>query len=209
MIEVHDITNSIFTSKTYILSKQGEDKAWLVDIGDIDPVLSYLDERHLYMEGVFLTHAHFDHIYGLEALIERFPECKVYVCKYAKQALASEKLNMSKYHGTPINFISDNILVVKEGDTMSIFDGEPEMVFYETPGHNPGCVTMVLGDKIFTGDAYIPGVGANTHLPRADKSLAKVSLERIMKLAEGKTVLSGHYIQEVECSMNKAIESNG
>lgn len=195
MIEIHDITNSIFTSKTYILSKQGEDKAWLVDIGDIEPVLSYLYERHLYVEGVFLTHAHFDHIYGLEALVERFQECKVYVCEYAKQALASEKLNMSRYHGTPINYNRDNVVVVKEGDSMKLFDEEPEMVFYETPGHNPGCLTMVMGDKIFTGDAYIHEFGVNTRLPRADKEQAKLSLERIIKLAEGKTVLSGHQME--------------
>lgn len=192
MIEIHDITNTIFTSKTYILSKPGEDKAWLVDIGDIEPVLSYLDERHLYVEGVFLTHAHFDHIYGLEALVDRFPESKVYVCEYAKQALASEKLNMSRYHGTPINYSRNNVVIVKEGESLKLFEEEPEMVFYETPGHNPGCLTMVMGNMIFTGDAYIPGVGANTRLPRADKELAKISLERIIKLAEGKTVLSGH-----------------
>lgn len=195
MIEIHDITNTIFTSKTYILSKQGEDKAWLVDIGDIEPVLSYLDERHLYVEGVFLTHAHFDHIYGLEALVEKFPQCKVYVCEYTKQALASEKLNMSRYHGTPINYNRDNVVVVRDSDTMKLFDEEPEMVFYETPGHNPGCLTIVMGDKIFTGDAYIPGFGVNTRLPRADKEQAKVSLERIIKLAEGKKVLSGHQIE--------------
>lgn len=192
MIEIHDITNTIFTSKTYILSKVGWNKAWLVDIGDIDPVLAYLEEHHLYVEGVFLTHAHFDHIYGLEALVEHFPNCKVIVCEYAKQALASDKLNMSRYHGTPIVFESENVRVVHEGDSMSLFYGEPEMFFYETPGHNPGCLTMVLGDKLFTGDAYIPGVEANTRLPRADKELAKISLERILQLADGKTVLSGH-----------------
>ena len=194
MIEIHDITNTIFTSKTYILSKAGENKAWLVDIGDIDPVLAFLDEHHLYVEGVFITHAHFDHIYGLEALVEHFPSCKVIVCEYAKQALASDKLNMSRYHGASIIFDSDNVVVVHEGESMNLFEGEPKMVFYETPGHNPGCLTMELGDTMFTGDAYIPGVGANTRLPRADKELAKISLERILKLAEGKTILSGHQI---------------
>lgn len=192
MIEIHDITNTIFTSKTYILSKEGSDKAWLVDIGDVEPVLEYLNEKKLTVEGVFLTHAHFDHIYGLEALMEQFPDCKVYCVEYAKEALASDKLNMSKYHGTPINYTNDNILVVKEGESKTLFNDEPRMEFYETPGHNPGCLTMVMGEIIFTGDAYIPGVGANTRLPRANKELAKESLERILKLAEGKTVLSGH-----------------
>ena len=197
MIEIFDITNTIFTSKTYILYKKGHNGAWLVDIGDIEPVTRFLTERHLSVAGVFLTHAHFDHIYGLEALVDRFPECKVYVCEYAKQALASEKLNMSKYHGTPIIFTSDNVIVVKEGDIMPLFAGEPELEFYETPGHNPGCLTMVLGDRIFTGDAFIPGVGANTRLPRANKEQAKESLERILKLAEGKEIFSGHQVDNI------------
>lgn len=193
MIDIHDITNSIFTSKTYILSKEGEDKAWLVDIGDIDPVLSYLKVRNLVVEGVFLTHAHFDHIYGLEELVEHFPECKVYCTEYAKEALASDKLNLSKYHGTPIRYSGDNVVNVHEGEKMFLFEDEPQMEFFETPGHNPGCLTMVVGDVVFTGDAYIPGIGVNTIPPKADKALAKLSLERILNLTEGKTILSGHH----------------
>lgn len=192
MVEIHDITNTIFTSKTYILTKEGYDRAWLVDIGDVEPVLEYLREKELTIEGVFLTHAHFDHIYGLEALVKHFPKCKVYVAEDAKLALASDKLNMSRYHGDRINYDKDNVVVVYEGESMTLFEDEPPMDFFETPGHNPGCLTMVMGNMIFTGDAYIPGVGVNTRLPRGDKMLANQSMERILQLAEGKTILSGH-----------------
>ena len=194
MLRITDITNTIFTSKTYILSKEGEEKAWLVDIGDIAPVLSYLKEHQLNVSGVFITHGHFDHIYGLKSLIEHYPDCEVYVTEYGKVALASDKLNMSRYHETPFVYEGDNVVVVHEGEEKELFKGEPPMFFYETPGHNPGCLTMVLGDLIFTGDAYIPAVGANTQLPHADKALAKQSVERILKLAEGKTILSGHQV---------------
>ena len=164
----------------------------MVDIGDVEPVLNYLNTKKLVVEGIFLTHAHFDHIYGLEALVEQFPDCKVFCTEYAKEALASDKLNMSRYHGDRINYDKDNVVVVHEGESMTLFEDEPQMVFYETPGHNPGCLTMVMGNIIFTGDAYIPGVGANSRLPRANKEQAKESLERILELAEGKIVLSGH-----------------
>ena len=194
MIQIYDITNTIFTSKTYILYRDGEPKAWLVDIGDVEPVLTFLQEKKLTVEGVLLTHAHFDHIYGIEALVEQFPDCKVFATEYTKQALASEKINMSRYHGTPINYDKDNIVVVHESESISLFKGEPSMEFYETPGHNPGCLTMALGNIIFTGDAYIPGVGANTRLPHANKKLAEKSLERILSLSEGKRILSGHQV---------------
>ena len=194
MIQVKEIVNSIFTSKTYILFCEGEDKAWLVDIGDIEPVGAFLQEKKLMVEGVFLTHGHFDHIYGLPSLLEHYPECMVYTTEFGKKSLASDKLNMSRYHEMPIAYEGDNVVVVHEGESMSLYDGEPEMQFYETPGHNPGCLTMVLDDKIFTGDAYIPGVGANTQLPHANKELAQQSMEIILKLAEGKTIYSGHKV---------------
>lgn len=195
MTRIKEIVNSIFTSKTYILFCEREDKAWLVDVGDVEPIVTFLDGKGLSVEGVFLTHAHFDHIYGLPELVKRYPQCKVYVTEYAKMTLASDKLNMSKYHEMPVSYEGDNVIVVREGEEITIFDDEPPMQFYETPGHNRGCLTMVLGDKIFTGDAYIPGIGVNTQVRHADKELAQLSLERIIQLAEGKTILSGHYIK--------------
>lgn len=190
-MQIESVVNRIFSSKTYLIHEEEGLIYWLVDIGDFE-IVNALLPKDATINGVFITHAHFDHIYGLEALVARFPECKVYVTEYAKQALASDKLNMSRYHGDRINYDKDNVVVVHEGESMILFEDEPQIFFYETPGHNPGCLTMVLGDFIFTGDAYIPGVGANTKLPKANKEQAKESLERILKLAKGKTVLSGH-----------------
>lgn len=162
MIQIKEIVNSIYTSKTYILYREGERKAWLVDIGDIEPVTDFCKEKGLSIDGVFLTHGHFDHIYGLNSLMEQLPKCRVFATEYCKKTLASDKLNLSNYHGSSFCYEGGNVVVVHEGDRMVLFDEEPMMSFYETPGHNPGCLTMVLGDLIFTGDAYIPEVGTNT-----------------------------------------------
>lgn len=196
MFQIKEIINSIFTSKTYIVYKEGLRDAWLVDIGDIEPVLVFCKEKGLSIVGVFLTHGHFDHIYGLPALMVHYPNCKVYTTEYGKQSLASDKLNMSKYHEQPIRYEGNNVVVVHEGADMTLFDSEPQMLFYETPGHNPGCLTMVLGDVIFTGDAFIPGVVISTQLPNADKELAKQSQHRIIELAEGKRILPGHQVNK-------------
>lgn len=195
MIQIKEVVNTIFTSKTYILYKEGEGKAWMVDIGDIEPVADFLNEKQLVVGGLFLTHGHFDHIYGVKNLLDFYPNCKIYVTSYCKECLASDKLNMSKYHEYPFTYEGGNIIVVHEGDVLKLFTGEPLITFYETPGHNPGCLTMVLGDMIFTGDAYIPGIGVNTIPPYSNKKQAKQSLDRILKLAEGKKIFSGHKIE--------------
>ena len=196
MIRIKEVVNSIFTSKTYILYHEGESKAWLVDIGDIEPVIVFCKEKGFSIEGVFMTHGHFDHIYGLKSLMEYFPKCKVFATEYCKKALASDKMNLSRYYGSSFCYKEENVELVHEGDRKVLFENEPLMNFYETPGHNPGCLTMVLGDLIFTGDAYIPEVGTNTQLPHADKELAKKSQQRIIKMAEGKRILSGHQIMK-------------
>ena len=74
MLSIVFITNRVFNSRTYILTKEDCEKVWLVDCGDTDRVLEMIGEKSV--EGVLLTHAHTDHIYGLEALMKRFPEVK-------------------------------------------------------------------------------------------------------------------------------------
>lgn len=192
MLEVFSIVNSVSNSKTYILHTNGCDKVWLIDIGDTDPVFHFLDKRKLMVAGVFLTHGHFDHFYGLEFLVQCYPNCKVYATTYTKQAIASEELNLSTKCEKPITYKGDNVIEVHEGDEFSLFEGEPSLHIYETPGHNPGSIAMIVGDNIFTGDAYIPGLGVKDFVPYADKKQAKLSMERILKLAEGKTIFAGH-----------------
>lgn len=202
MLNVSYIVNSIFTSRTYILSDEYHSEYWLVDCGDIQPLQEAIASKRsgsFLIKGVLLTHAHYDHIYGLSHLTDIFPDVKVYTNEIGKRALSNSRLNMSKYHEDPIIYESDNVMVCKEGDVIELFDGIQAIV-YETPGHHPSCLTFEVGDYLFTGDAYIPGVKVVTILPGADKELAKESLERIINLAEGKTVLSGH---ETETSNNE------
>lgn len=197
MLEVFEIVNSVSNSKTYVLYAKGFDKAWLIDMGDLEPVLLFLRERNLTVAGVFLTHGHFDHFYGLQSLVEHYPDCKVYATAYTKQAITSEKLNLSTKCEKPIRYEGDNIFVVQEGVEIVLFEGEPPIHIYEVPGHDPGCMAMIVGDYIFTGDAYIPNLGVKDFVPYANKEQAKQSMERILKLAEGKTVFAGHYVISV------------
>lgn len=194
---VSQIVNTVYTSRTYILSQEGSSSVWLVDCGDVPPLTDYLSSlgNDLYIiEGVLLTHAHYDHIYGLPKLTELFPALRVYTNEIGKKALASERQNFSKYHEDPINYESDNVVVCGDGDEVELFDGVRAVV-HDTPGHNPACLTYEVGDYLFTGDSYIPGIKVVTNLPGGDKALAAESLEKILKLAEGKILCPGHVVE--------------
>lgn len=191
MLKVEAIENSIFDSITWLLSDSESDWVWLVDCGDIAPIIDKSGGKRV--KGVLLTHAHFDHIYGLPALISLFPECVIYTNEMGKTTLANSKSNMSLYHETPLIVEGPQILVCKEGDEVDLFEGEYAIVF-ETPGHHPSCLSFVTKSCIFTGDAFIPGKKTVTNLPKGDKILARKSEEKILKLTGMKTVYAGHNI---------------
>ena len=64
-MQIIQIVNSLFQSNTYILSIGESIGVWLVDMGDIRPILKWMsDNGKKDVIGVLLTHTHFDHIYG-------------------------------------------------------------------------------------------------------------------------------------------------
>ena len=198
MVKVSYIVNSVFTSRTYFLSLEGSSYVWLVDCGDVAPIvdmLSSLGDDTSMIKGVLLTHVHYDHIYGLPRLKEKFPSLRVYTNEYGKKALTDIQLNYSKYHNDPIVYESENVVTCDEGAVIELFDGVQAKV-YHTPGHNPSCLTYEVGDYLFTGDAYIPGIKVVTTLKGGNKVESAESVERILRLAEGKTVCAGHEVTE-------------
>lgn len=188
------IVNRIFTSRTYILSKGGDNRIWLVDCGDIDRVFEMYPDKII--EGVLLTHTHSDHIYGLNQLIEEYPQVMLFTNEYGYEALISPQRNISRYHTEYEDIIlSDrsNVDVITEGAVIDVLGERCEV--FETPGHDPSCLCFRIGGKIFTGDAYIPGVKVFTGFPFSDKQLASNSMERILTLSSGLEIYPGHELQ--------------
>ena len=191
MLTVDFITNRVFNSRTYILSDEMYDRVWLVDCGDTDRVLKKIGKKSV--EGVLLTHAHSDHIYGLEELIKCFPSVRIYTNYAGVDALKSPKLNISHYHSEYPDIsidAPDNVCVLKEGDSLNVLGMSVQV--YETPGHAPSCLTYILDDKAFTGDAYIPGVKVFTGFPHANKKQAEASVERILQFSADCQIMPGH-----------------
>ena len=194
-IQVDFITNSIFSSRTYWFTEKDRNIFWLVDCGDIDLVIQQLPENAKIM-GVLLTHVHFDHIYGLNQLIGKFPECKVYTNDFGQKSLTDPKRNFSRYHTDVEDFVfehPENVVVVGEGEKIELFEGVFADVYY-TPGHDESCLCYEVSEDMFTGDAFIPGVKTVTTFPHSSKKKALESDLRISSLVRGMKVWPGHTV---------------
>lgn len=188
---VHKIVNSLFASCSYLF-KMNDQNGWIVDCGDITPIISLLANCQL--RGILLTHAHLDHIYGLNNLLKYSPDSLVFTNDVGKETLLDANQNLSHYHDSPFVFeFPENIKIVNDGNEINLSDKLKAKVI-ATPGHHPSCLSYLIGDFLFTGDSFIPGTKVITHLPKGDKSQAKESVQKIIEISNGKIIYPGHFI---------------
>jgi glyoxylase-like metal-dependent hydrolase (beta-lactamase superfamily II) len=189
---IHRFINDIFASNTYLLLSDKTEEAWIIDPGNPLPVHHRLQESGKTLQGIFITHSHFDHIYGINELQRNYPKSKVFASENSLAGLFSAKLNMSKYHDLPYCVERRDVISVCGGAQIAL-GADLCMKVIETPGHHPGCLSFQIGDELFTGDALIPGIGVVTILPGGDRVLAKKSVELILNWFDNTTrIWPGH-----------------
>lgn len=194
MLEVVRFVNSRFGSNTFILSHPEHDDIWVVDPGDTEPVFEWMKtQRKSSVSGIFLTHAHFDHIYGMNEIASRYPSFIVYVSnEYGLDALHNPKINGSKYTEEGPIVISDSAKVEYYSDAMRLWD-KVEMKTINTPGHSDDSQCLLVDGMLFTGDTLIKDVRTVTKLKGGSVEKLEESMKVIAALkGNNLRVMPGH-----------------
>ncbi len=194
MLEVTKFVNSLFTSNTYVISHPKFDDVWVVDPGDTDNVFEWMNNHSkTIITGILLTHAHFDHIYGINEILVRFPQCVVYIAnEYGKNALHDAKINCSKYtEEGPIEIFAGADIKYYPS-FLRLWDGI-ELHSFNTPGHSDDSQCFVVDGFLFTGDTLIKDVRTVTKLKGGAIDKLKESMEIISQLkGNGLKDMPGH-----------------
>lgn len=180
-----------YLSNTFLISKTQESVCYLIDIGNVKEAIAFLQPKQ-YIKAVFLTHAHYDHIADIHYLLKRFPDCLIYCSLETKVALANSKLNLSFYHGTPIEYSGENIVVLNDFDTVTLYPNQ-KIVAIATPGHHIGCLSFQYQQFCFTGDSLIPEIAVVTKLKTGNKQMALNSIAKLkIHLDLNTVIMPGH-----------------
>ena len=166
----------------YIVTDEATLECAVIDPGDeSNTILDYIEDRHLKVKYIVLTHGHFDHTMAVAAVHE---ETGAVVCMNKKDAGAIIENAPFKF-----NPPADTIYY-KEGDRFSV--GNLTFEVLETPGHTPGGVTLKCQDALFTGDTLFCGSCGRTDLYGGDMDVLLRSLKRLADLPGNYEVYPGH-----------------
>ena len=166
--------------------------------------MSFVSERFLKPVCIMLTHAHFDHIYGMSALAKEYG-IPVYAHTDELSTLEHTNPQTCRSYGLPLPqtfpMIKDasevslpsSFAQVSEGDVIEV--GDLKFNVIETPGHTHGglCFYEVDGQVLFSGDTLFAGAIGRTDHPGGDyDQLMKSIFEKLMALDGQVKVIPGH-----------------
>jgi glyoxylase-like metal-dependent hydrolase (beta-lactamase superfamily II) len=191
MLKIETFNLGPLQTNAYLLQGDKENTAIIIDPGS-NPGALIRRIENMDIEAIVLTHAHFDHIAGVDQ-IRKLKKCPVYLHPLESEWLTTPKLNGSLMWPDVTEPIATQTAEydLQEGQTITLV-GEKFKV-YHTPGHSPGSVSLLCGNYLFGGDVLFRlGVG-RTDLPGGREADLYNSIRgKLFKLADEVVVYPGH-----------------
>jgi len=165
----------------YIVADEETLTAAVIDPGDeSNTILDYIEDMHLKVEAIFLTHGHFDHT-GAANTVSEETGAPIWINKN-DEALTPGGL-FKFFPDAPVKHYSDGNLVHVGPLLFGILD---------TPGHSPGSVTIMTETALFTGDTLFKNACGRTDLDGGDIAALGASLRRLAALESDYEIYPGH-----------------
>jgi hydroxyacylglutathione hydrolase len=162
----------------------------LVDPGD-EPreIIAMVERVGSAPLAVWLTHAHLDHIGGIEGIRRRWPGIPVHL-HAADLPVYAYGERAARGYGIPFEQPAPPDRELHEGDELAI--GAVTFKVWHLPGHAPGHVAFIGGGHCFSGDVLFAGSIGRTDLPLCDPIAMTRSLRRLTSLPPETQVHPGH-----------------
>lgn len=182
-----------FMTNTYVAYDEKTMNAILIDPSfQPEEIEKAMDKMKVHLKKIVLTHAHVDHIAGLEEVRKSHPEAAVYMSRIDAPYMKDPAKNLS--YMLPEKVVcSDADVYVKEGDHITLDSMDFKVL--ETPGHTPGSISLYAEKEklVFTGDSLFEGSVGRTDFPGGSMKVLLAGIRKeLFTLPDDVTVLPGH-----------------
>ena len=195
MFQIKAFFFNFASENTYVLFNKNKN-AWLIDPGNMSEqetrvLQNFIKENELNVVRIVLTHAHIDHVLGLQWAFDTY-KVPVTMHKDDQEVLDMFQISGMRF-GMELDHINVNIEYINEGDELD-FDGE-KFKIYHVPGHSPGSVVYHNENQkfIISGDVLFEGSIGRTDLYKGNyDQLIEGIKTKLLILDEDTQVFSGH-----------------
>lgn len=177
-------------NNNYLLIDEKTKEAVMFDCTEENGELESTLEKHgATLKYILLTHAHFDHVLGVNYFRDKY-KCTVCVHESDKELLDSIE-DFAKRFGCGQVEIQEIDCLLKDNDVINF--GDTDIKVIHTPGHTLGSVCYLVGDKLFSGDTLFYESVGRTDLPGGSFEQIKSSIQnKLFKLDDNIKVYPGH-----------------
>jgi hydroxyacylglutathione hydrolase len=191
-MDVRMFTVGPVQENTYIVRRDGSDRALIIDPGDEpEKLLGAIEALGVQLDAILLTHTHFDHV-GAVAPVARATGAEVWVPEIEAFVLA-DIMSFVPWPGFGPFESYEAEHTLSGGERLELAGFEIDVLF--TPGHSPGHVTYALPAEqaIFSGDVLFEGSIGRTDLPGGDHATLMRTLAALVEALPDETVVyPGH-----------------
>ncbi len=192
-LHIETYTLGPWATNCYVLYREGDPRCWVVDAGfEPTPMLRALRDRSLVPDKLVLTHAHPDHIAGVSAFREVWPNLPILIHAAEKDFPPDPQLNLSAQIDVPIAAPAPTETLA-HGDVLELSGLRFEI--RHTPGHSPGGITLYQPDEgvALVGDALFAGAIGRVDFPGSDgPTLLRSIHEQLLTLPDDTRIYPGH-----------------
>ncbi len=188
-----------FRENCYLVWDQGKDCV-IIDPGCYEPaevaaLKGAISSEGLSPRAIWLTHGHFDHIFGVAGLSRDY-SIPVYLSPLDGITIRSNN-DLTLGFGLRRPDMSFETRELVDGQTVILNSSEesPSFRVIATPGHTPGCVCFYSEQAkvLFSGDTLFAGSIGRTDVDGGDYDKEIVSImEKLMELPGDVEVYPGH-----------------
>lgn len=185
-------SGGVASTNSYLIADEDRNLAVLFDAPNdtARPLIEAAKQRGWDVQGLWLTHGHFDHLADHAVVTKAFPEARLLIHSQDESKLIQPGSTLF-----PLPFKipprkADDYL----RDDQELHIGALRIRVIHTPGHSPGHVMFHFPEEevLVGGDLIIMGAVGRTDLPDASEAELNGSIRRIMRLPPHTRLLPGH-----------------
>lgn len=178
-------------ANTYVISDDYK-KAVIIDpSSDGDGLCSYLIKNNLEPVAILLTHGHFDHIRGVNKLVDKY-NLPIYIHENDRDFLIDPLFNCSYMLKKQIRIEKEPILL-NDKEELNLLSGDTIKVIH-TPFHTVGsvCYYFINNKWLFSGDTLFRLSIGRDDLPGSIRAKKNESLAKLTSLPKELKIYPGH-----------------